>query len=83
MLLLSLCRVSLYARTARVYGYVVDQDNVGIELANVAAWTAPQPPEGGETVPASEVRTVAVVAPLSDAAKGLQLLRYVKKNNSF
>ena len=48
LLLLSLCRVSVYARTARVYGYVVDQDNVGIELANVAAWTAPQPPEGGE-----------------------------------
>ena len=31
-----------YARTARVYGYVVDQDNVGIELANVAAWTSDQ-----------------------------------------
>ncbi len=48
LLLFSLCSVSLYARTARVYGYVVDQDNVGIELANVAAWNAPQPPEGGE-----------------------------------
>ena len=46
--LLFLSTFSLYARTARVYGYVVDQDNVGIELANVAAWTAPQPPEGGE-----------------------------------
>jgi hypothetical protein len=28
----------LHARTARVYGYVTDQDNIGIELANVAAW---------------------------------------------
>ena len=28
-----------HARTARVYGYVVDQDNIGIELVNVAAWT--------------------------------------------
>ena len=37
-LLLCMCTVSLYARTARVYGYVVDQENVGIELANVAAW---------------------------------------------
>ena len=35
--LLFLSTFSLYARTARVYGYVVDQDNVGIELANVAA----------------------------------------------
>jgi hypothetical protein len=49
----------------------------------LCACAAPQPPEGGEAVPASEVKTVAVVAPLSDAAKGLQLLRYVKKNNSF
>ena len=37
-LLVSMCAVSLYARNARVYGYVVDQENVGIELANVAAW---------------------------------------------
>ena len=36
-LLLCVCTVSLYARNARVYGYVVDQDNIGIELANVAA----------------------------------------------
>ena len=40
--LLFLSTFSLYARTARVYGYVVDQDNVGIELANVAAWTSNQ-----------------------------------------
>ena len=25
----------IFARNARIYGYVVDQDNVGIELANV------------------------------------------------
>ena len=37
-MLVSMCAVSLYARNARVYGYVVDQENVGIELANVAAW---------------------------------------------
>ena len=37
-LLLCFCTVSSYARNARVYGYVVDQDNIGIELANVAAW---------------------------------------------
>ena len=37
--LLFLSTFSLYARTARVYGYVTDQDNVGIELANVAAWS--------------------------------------------
>ena len=35
---LCLCSVFSYARTARVYGYVVDQDNIGIELVNVAAW---------------------------------------------
>ena len=34
---------SLYARTARVYGYVVDQDNVGIELANVAVVNSDKP----------------------------------------
>ena len=33
----------LHARTARVYGYVVDQDNVGIELANVVVLNAEQP----------------------------------------
>ena len=38
-LVLSTSVTSLYARTARVYGYVVDQDNIGIELVNVAAWT--------------------------------------------
>ena len=35
--------VSLYARTARIYGYVVDQDNVGIELANVVVVNADKP----------------------------------------
>ena len=35
----SLC----YARTARIYGYVVDQDNIGIELANVAVLNADRP----------------------------------------
>ena len=43
MLLLILGTVSLYARTARVYGYVVDQDNVGIELANVVVLNAERP----------------------------------------
>ena len=33
----------LYARTARIYGYVVDQDNVGIELANVAVLNTDRP----------------------------------------
>ena len=33
----------MHARTARVYGYVVDQDNVGIELANVVVLNAEQP----------------------------------------
>ena len=36
--LLFACSLSCYARTARVYGYVVDQDNIGIELVNIAAW---------------------------------------------
>ena len=36
-----------FARTARVYGYVVDQDNVGIELANVAAWKGAEELLGG------------------------------------
>ena len=35
-MLLCACSVFSYARTARVYGYVVDQDNIGIELVNVA-----------------------------------------------
>lgn len=34
---------SLYARNARVYGYVVDQNNVGIELANVVVLNADRP----------------------------------------
>ncbi len=34
---------SLFARTARVYGYVVDQENVGIELANVVVLNADRP----------------------------------------
>ena len=32
-----MCGAYASARTARIYGYVVDQDNIGIELANVAA----------------------------------------------
>ena len=42
-LLLCLCTTDLYARNARVYGYVVDQDNVGIELANVAVVNSDRP----------------------------------------
>lgn len=34
---------SAYARNARVYGYVVDQDNIGIELANVVVLNAETP----------------------------------------
>ena len=34
---------SVYARSARIYGYVVDQDNVGIELANVAVLNTDKP----------------------------------------
>ena len=37
------CTFSVYARNARVYGYVVDQDNIGIELANVVVLNADQP----------------------------------------
>ena len=33
----------VFARNARVYGYVVDQDNIGIELANVAVLNADRP----------------------------------------
>jgi len=42
---LLLCSYSLfsYARSARVYGYVVDQNNVGIELANVAVLNSDRP----------------------------------------
>ena len=32
-----------FARTARIYGYVVDQDNIGIELANVAVLNSERP----------------------------------------
>jgi hypothetical protein len=32
-----------YARGVRVYGYVVDQDNIGIELANVAVLNTDRP----------------------------------------
>jgi len=32
-----------FARTARIYGYVADQDNVGIELANVAVLNSDKP----------------------------------------
>ncbi|MCQ2310333.1 MAG: TonB-dependent receptor [Paludibacteraceae bacterium] len=35
IIFLLLITCSLYARTARVYGYVLDEQNVGIELANV------------------------------------------------
>lgn len=41
--LLCACSVFSYARSARVYGYVVDQDNVGIELANVVMLNADKP----------------------------------------
>jgi len=42
-LYLVLCPFVTFARNARVYGYVVDQDNVGIELANVAVLNADRP----------------------------------------
>ena len=42
-LLLCSCSLFSYARTARIYGYVVDQDNIGIELANVAVLNADRP----------------------------------------
>ena len=42
-LLLCTCSTYAYARHARIYGYVVDQDNVGIELANVAVVNAERP----------------------------------------
>ena len=41
--LLCACSVSAYARSARVYGYVVDQDNIGIELANVVVLNSDKP----------------------------------------
>ena len=48
ILLLVLCSLffipnGAFARQARVYGYVVDQDNVGIELANVAVVNSDRP----------------------------------------
>lgn len=43
LLLSCACSVFAYARTARVYGYVVDQDNIGIELANVVVLNADKP----------------------------------------
>ena len=42
-MLLCACSVFSYARSARVYGYVTDQDNVGIELANVVVLNADRP----------------------------------------
>ena len=46
-LVLALCSLFLiqgvFARNARIYGYVVDQDNVGIELANVAVLNTDRP----------------------------------------
>ena len=41
--LLCMCSMHVRARSARVYGYVVDQDNVGIELANVVVLNADRP----------------------------------------
>ena len=41
--LLCACSVFSYARSARVYGYVTDHDNVGIELANVVVLNADRP----------------------------------------
>ena len=43
ILLLCLCANFVYARNVRVYGYVVDQDNIGIELANVAVLNTDRP----------------------------------------
>ena len=43
MLLSCACSLCMHARSARIYGYVVDQDNVGIELANVAVLNADRP----------------------------------------
>lgn len=38
-----LCPFVTFARTARIYGYVVDQDNIGIELVNVAMINTDKP----------------------------------------
>ena len=43
LLFLFACASFAYARNARVYGYVVDQDNVGIELVNVAVLNSDVP----------------------------------------
>ena len=43
MLLPLLFIQGVYARGVRVYGYVVDQDNIGIELANVAVVNSDKP----------------------------------------
>lgn len=48
ILVLMVCTILMvpsivYARGVRVYGYVVDQDNVGIELANVAVLNTDRP----------------------------------------
>ena len=45
ILVFALCSLfqGVYARNARVYGYVVDQDNIGIELANVAVLNTDRP----------------------------------------
>ena len=42
-LLLCACSIFAYARNARVYGYVVDDNNIGIELANVAVLNSDKP----------------------------------------
>ena len=42
-MLLCSCSIFAYARSARVYGYVVDQDNIGIELVNVAVLNSDVP----------------------------------------
>ena len=41
--MLCVSAVSLYARNARIYGYVVDQDNVGIELVDVVMLNTDKP----------------------------------------
>lgn len=43
LILLCLCTVFSHARNLRVYGYVVDNDNIGIELANVVILNADKP----------------------------------------
>ena len=43
LILLCPCTVFSHARNLRVYGYVVDNDNIGIELANVVILNADKP----------------------------------------